>query len=195
MIEITLNETYGWKTGLRALRRPFNKERDSSWSETIPTEDDLRIMRALVHSGDDHAKVMRMIGVGLTIKAPRYWWTEMDCYKLGRFDADYEMLSESTMHRKKDQPFTEDDFEYHGAIHSFGMNEIQKCVCSGEASFEEYKATMPEGFLQTRDVILNYQALRHIYKGRRNHRLSQWKTFCSFIEEQVPFAREVITIE
>mgnify|MGYP002528063920 CR=1 FL=1 len=35
---------------------------------------------------------------------------------------------------------------------------------------------LPEGFIQTRMVSLNYQVLRTTYNQRKNHRLSGWNT-------------------
>ena len=44
-----------------------------------------------------------------------------------------------------------------------------------EQYFEKIKAMLPEGFLQTRMVSLNYQVLRTMYNQRKNHRLSGWR--------------------
>lgn len=45
-----------------------------------------------------------------------------------------------------------------------------------EQYFEKIKAMLPEGFIQTRMVSLNYQVLRTMYNQRKNHRLSGWNT-------------------
>lgn len=193
MIEIVVNESYGWRTALRALRRPFNREREYNWDQSVPNEDDLRIMKALILSGDDHAKVMRMIGVGLTVKAPRYWFLEFDTYRLGRFDTDCEMVSESTMHWKMSKEFLPSDFDMDGYDLAPIVNKRREQLLDKQISIEGFKANMPEGLLQTRDVLLNYQALRHIYHGRKDHRLSQWKEFCEFIKT-LPYS-ELITLE
>ena len=44
-----------------------------------------------------------------------------------------------------------------------------------EQYFEKIKAMLPEGFLQTRMVSLNYQVLRTMYSQRKGHRLSGWR--------------------
>lgn len=41
-----------------------------------------------------------------------------------------------------------------------------------EELFENIKAILPEGYLQTRMISLNYQVLRNMYKQRKNHKLS-----------------------
>ena len=42
--------------------------------------------------------------------------------------------------------------------------------------FEKIKAMLPEGYVQTRMVSLNYQVLRNMYNQRKNHKLSGWNT-------------------
>lgn len=193
MIDITFNEVYGFKTALKALRRPMNKERDESLGDT-PNFDDMRLMLGLAKLGDDNAKFMRMIGAGITVKAPRYWWMEFDTYKLGRFDLDEEHCSESTMHRKISEPFETSDFE-NGDIPSAylrQLNEVREMVASGQCWLEGLKTMIPEGFVQTRDMLLNYQAMRRIYHARKNHKLSQWREFCDWMETNIPYS-ELIT--
>lgn len=41
-----------------------------------------------------------------------------------------------------------------------------------EQYFEKIKAMLPEGYMQTRTISLNYQVLRTMYNQRKNHRLS-----------------------
>jgi hypothetical protein len=189
-IDITFNEVYGFKTALRALRRPMNKERDESLGDT-PTEDDLRLMVQLAKRGDDHAKFMRMIGAGITVKAPRYFWLELDTYKLGRFDLDEEHCSESTMHRKISEPFMVEDFDNSDIPSPYlgQLNGVRELVANGTCSLEGLKAMIPEGFLQTRDMLLNYQAMRRIYHARKNHALSQWREFCAWMVDNVPYSQ------
>lgn len=45
-----------------------------------------------------------------------------------------------------------------------------------EQYFEKIKAMLPEGYMQTRTISLNYQVLRTMYNQRKNHRLSHWNT-------------------
>lgn len=64
--------------------------------------------------------------------------------------------------------------------------ELYKGLSAGEIKeqyFEKIKAMLPEGFIQTRMVSLNYQVLRTMYNQRKNHRLSGWNTdFVNWIE-------------
>ncbi len=180
IFDIELVETYGMATALRALRRPMNKPPHGN---DKPGEDDLRLMRQLVTRGDDHTKFARMIGVGYTIRAPRYWWIEFSTYRVG-----VESVSESTMHRKMSSEFVSEDFEF--GVDAAGLENLnfrRSLVHKGKAPLEYLKAELPEGFLQTRDIVSNYQALRHIYQGRKDHRLPHWRKFCEWIME-LPYA-------
>lgn len=50
---------------------------------------------------------------------------------------------------------------------------------------------LPSSYNQTRNVMLNYEVLANIYKSRRNHKLDEWRYFCSWIET-LPYS-ELIT--
>ena len=50
---------------------------------------------------------------------------------------------------------------------------------------------LPESFLQTRTVTMNYAVLRNIIKQRRNHKLTEWHTFIDRLK-QLPYAKELL---
>jgi len=189
--EIETIETYGMETALRALRRPMNRTPNGN---DTPTDDDMRLMKSLVLKGDDHAKFARMIGVGFTIKAPRYWWIEFATYRAG-----FESVSESTMHRKMSEPFKESDFEF-GSLASADPEKetlkrlewLRDMVIKNHADLYLLKQEIPESYLQTRDIVANYQALRHIYHARKGHKLPHWQVFREWMEG-LPYS-ELITV-
>lgn len=51
---------------------------------------------------------------------------------------------------------------------------------------------LPESWLQTRTVTMNYENIRNMYFQRKNHKLTEWSK--SFIEwvESLPYAKELI---
>jgi hypothetical protein len=183
--EIETIETYGIQTALRALRRPMNRKPAKN---TEPLDTDMRLMLELVKKGDDHAKFARMIGVGFTVKAPRYWWIEFATYRAG-----IESVSESTMHRKMSEPFTEDDFEDGIFIDCLeDINARRKDYLNGYWTLYSLKGMIPESYLQTRDIVANYQALRHIYHARKGHKLPHWQVFREWMET-LPYS-QLITV-
>jgi hypothetical protein len=50
---------------------------------------------------------------------------------------------------------------------------------------------LPNGWLQTRTWTANYEVLRNMYHQRKNHKLSEWETFCSWIKT-LPYAQDFI---
>ncbi len=61
---------------------------------------------------------------------------------------------------------------------------------TGEALLQ-YKASLPEGTLQTRIFMISYQTLRRMYQQRRHHRLPEWQAFCDWIEN-LPYAGQFL---
>ena len=51
--------------------------------------------------------------------------------------------------------------------------------------------TNPAGFELTARLTTNYRCLKNIYAQRKNHRLPEWRVFCSWIES-LPYAKELI---
>lgn len=52
---------------------------------------------------------------------------------------------------------------------------------------------LPSSYNQKRTVMLNYEVLANMYKSRKNHKLTEWHTFCDWIKT-LPYA-ELITGE
>lgn len=169
MLEVKTIEIAGFLSAVEALRLPFGKECRSeteysdSWVEKyIPNfqadirvffnEKDLSLMSTLIKRGDEHAKVLRGIIVYAEINAPRFWWVEMDTYRIG----SERLSSESTMH-----------------IQGRGMSTEE---------LVKMKSELTEGTMQKRIQYFSYQALRRIYQQRRNHRLPHWHIFCDWIK-------------
>lgn len=50
---------------------------------------------------------------------------------------------------------------------------------------------LPSSYNQKRTVMLNYEVLANIYKSRKNHKLDEWRVFCTWIES-LPYS-ELIT--
>ena len=50
---------------------------------------------------------------------------------------------------------------------------------------------LPSSYNQKRTVMLNYEVLANIYKSRKDHKLDDWRDFCSWIET-LPYS-ELIT--
>lgn len=169
MLDVKTIEVAGFLSAVEALRLPFGKEcrsqtnYDDSWVEKIVPnfqsdvrvffdERDLTLMSILIKRGDEHAKVLRGIIAYAEINAPRFWWVEMDTYRIG----SERLSSESTMH-----------------IQGRGLSTEE---------LVKMKSELTEGTMQKRVQYFSYQTLRRIYQQRRNHRLPHWHIFCDWIK-------------
>lgn len=123
--------------------------------------EDLKLAAKLIIAGDDHAKAMRGIIVWFRLKMQAGFMIEFETYRHG-----VECLSTtSTMH-----------------------NELKHL--SG-IELAEAKQVGLSDKVYIRGVVMSYQALRHIYKARRNHRHPDWQIFCNSLE-QLPFFEYLI---
>lgn len=116
------------------------------------TKKQLSLLSNLVKSGDQHAKCIRGIMVGVRITAPIWFYRELETYNIGR----NRLSSESTMH-------------------------IECKKLEGEELMKA-KDEIPMGHIQRTIDTISYQTLRRIYFQRRHHRLPLWHQFCEWIE-------------
>ena len=172
---------------------------------------DLNLAQRMIRAGTSDRKFMRQIMVSVDITAPLYWWKEFDTYKVGTV-----ANSTSTMHKLASTPITKECFEMDDFNEDMMMYENEPynpdiylseywnmLINDLEYLRKKYNETkdkkwwkelirlLPESWLQTRTVTLNYQILRNIYSQRKNHRLTEWHSFCDWIKT-LPYAHELI---
>lgn len=160
-------------------------------------ENDMELAKKLIRAGSEHRKFLRMIHVQTDVIAPRYWWAEADKYKW------IEANSSSTMHLITKRELTLDDFSYTPLscdTVKYVMDEINcKIQLYNQVSDKEskdkvliaIKQMLPESYNQLRTIDTNYECLLSIYHQRKNHRLSEWHTFCDWIKS-LPYMEEFL---
>lgn len=161
---------------------------------------DLSLMKRLANAGTDHRKFLRMINVTMDITAPTYWWAEFDTYKVGTV-----RNSCSFMHKGTSRPFYVSDFSCcAGDIENTEqvattwqivvntLNELREkyLETKDKTIFQEIRNLLPSGYMQRSTVQLNYEVLLNMYKSRKNHRLQEWRDFCSWVET-LPYFNEI----
>lgn len=161
---------------------------------------DLSLMKRLAKAGTDHRKFLRMINVTMDITAPTYWWAEFDTYKVGTV-----RNSCSFMHKGTSKPFYISDFsccakdientEQVATTWQIVLNTLNKLrekylETKDKTVFQEIRNLLPSGYMQRSTVQLNYEVLLNMYKSRKNHRLQEWKDFCSLVET-LPYFTEI----
>ena len=188
-MKIKTLEVAGIHSALHAMRNPMDSwEKGDSVTGKVG-EKDMELSKKLAKSGTEHAKHLRMIMVWADIKAPRYWWTEFDTYRVG-----VEKVSCSTMHKLMARPVEVDDFENDG-ISPIALDNVIDYI-NGDMNL--YKNTsdpetknilwrgiiqlLPQSYRQKRTVMMSYAALRNIYRQREGHKLNEWQQFREWIE-------------
>ena len=181
---ITIKSVAGITEAMEGARLAYNSKRATDevrysglGNYKMVYNDDYKLLHRLIKKGDSHGKVARMVQVWLDITAPRFWWTEMDTYKIGTV-----ATSESTIHTILKRTLVSTDFEDGMDTETLQkLNDIKL-----KDGLYGIKRHLPESFLQRRIVNTNYQTLRHIYFDRKNHVLPQWKVFLTALDE-LPF--------
>ncbi len=211
MIEIKLHGTYNIYYAILGMRNPMNSwhlmdssELDQAGNCKIG-EKDLNLAQRLILAGSEHGKFLRFITVCFDLTAPLYWWKEFDTYKFA------EKNSCSTMHKLTSKDLGAHDFSF-DKLTDFRnaqirhLNDLIKAYKSREGEsdednefrkvvFRELIQDLPSSYMQKRTVITNYAELRNIYFQRRNHKLDEWRKFCTWVEETLPYAEELICLE
>ena len=180
---------------------------------------DYELMMRLRNAGTDHRKFMRMITVYLNITAPLYWWKEFDTYKVGTVanscstmhkihakeftleDFSYEHLLEPKDVHVPNDSCCNPNWEGCGIIAPIDiLEETINMLNKAREMFLETKdkkywwqmiQLLPTSYNQRRTIQLNYEVLANMYKSRKDHKLDEWRDFCSWIET-LPYS-ELIT--
>ena len=178
-MKIKVLTEHGYKEALLGLSLSYYREGlniDTWWTEDKQIKA-AKLAQSLAFKGLGHSKYLASIQVWLLVTAPRAWWIEMDTYKVGMTTN-----SASSMHTLMKEPVTADNFAVGTSI--VLIDNLNKLI-EDKADITTVKMNLPEGYLQTRQVCLNYMALQNIIKQRSGHRLKYWDMFCTEIMKQV----------
>ena len=149
-----------------------------SLSRDQPLGNMSKVAQSLCDRDGGHNKFLEFIAVWIDITAPRFWWQQMATYRIGN-----SFQSQSTMYTLTKNKLTQQNFEYN--IEENYLNYLNNLIES--RGLIKVKNLLPEGFLQRRIMFTNYKSLRTIYHQRHNHKLPQWKTFCSGVSTQLDY--------
>ena len=210
-------QVFNFEGALRGMRNPLESwaKSDSHYTTAesgkgidgyVIGPNDLSLAQKLIKGGSEHRKFLRQIMVSVDITAPLYWFKEFDTYKVGTV-----VNSTSTMHKIMSKPFTFAMFEMDDFVYTLEgewfWETIEKCNSyreqyttqkdtNPELAKQLWKALiriLPESFLQTRTVTMNYENLLNIVHQRSNHKLTEWHTFIKWIKT-LPYSSELLFI-
>ena len=181
---------------------------------------DLKLLSNLAKAGSDEAKFRRMIVVYLDVTAPMYWWKEADTYKVGTVRNSCSTMHK--IHAKEfilddfswEQLLNNgnDLFNYEFGKGNFttqiqplqfltnfiipSLNECRELYLKTKDKrfWWQMIQLLPSSYNQRATLMLNYEVLANMYHARKNHKLDEWREFCSWIET-LPYAKELIVGE
>ena len=181
---------------------------------------DMNLAQRLIRGGPEHRKFLRQIMITVDITAPLYWWKEADTYAIG-----VTKNSTSTMHKLASKPITLECFEiddYNPEIYDDNADPLlqkldidahikedllpffellrQKYLETNDKRYwKELVRWLPNGWLQTRTVTMNYENILSICHQREHHKLTEWsgmgenESFMKFARS-LPYANDLIFI-
>lgn len=90
---------------------------------------------------------------------------------------------------------TREDFQYIDVLYSV-INVCERLrqlylETKDKRYWKELVRLLPNGWLQTRTVTMNYENIRNMYHQREHHKLVEWHAFCDWVKE-LPYAEEFL---
>jgi hypothetical protein len=168
-------QVYGLENAIRCSKYPMAVDTKNVNTEVTKTVLSLGNSR----QGEGHDQWLTGILVQFDLTCTIKMWTEAERYHFFDF-----ISSQSTMHRIAKFDVRTQCNEY---VTDNTINEVEilKAIYLATEDKEDYLKLLyntPTGFQLTAGMTTNYRQLKTIYNQRRNHRLTEWREFCKWIE-------------
>lgn len=190
----------------------------TNWKEYILGPNDSKLCNGLAYAGTEHRKFMRSMQVRVRVTAPLYWWKEYDTYKIGTVTESESTMHTIAQREFTLEDFScehlgvltmgiNEDGIKEPTLRNLWFESLQKTIEDLNIARGFYNRTMdpdekkqywwqmiqllPSSYNQTRNLTLNYEVLANIYRQRKNHKLDEWREFCSFLET-LPYPEFII---
>lgn len=186
-MQVTKLEEAGYEQALKGIALSFYDHAipfEEFWTDER-RERTIHRSEALAFKGGGHNKFLASIFTWWYVQAPRCWWSEYDTYKVATT-----ANSSSTMHKLDKRFVTVEDFEEGTAdcaVDSFNqtLGTYKELGHPFYKDITKLKLNLPEGYLQERQLCINYMTLQNILCQREGHRLKQWSVFIEQVLNQV----------
>ena len=217
------NAIRGARNPLNSWNKMDSKEvlDESNQISCVIGPNDMKLLKMLIGAdnvknavGAPNAKFRRQILVSVDITGPLCFWKEFDTYKTGTV-----ANSTSTMHKLTSTPITKECFEKNpfgeeydlpteliDYLEKLRLQYLEASNSDNNSTVEKRKAlwykliySLPDSWLQTRTITMNYEVLANIAFWRRNHKQNCWsgkdnpsmKNMMSWISS-LPYASDLI---
>lgn len=183
---------------------------------------DIELGQKLIRAGSEHRKFLRQIFVCVDITAPLYIFKEFDTYKVGTVANSTSTMHKLATTPITGDCFETDDYNdlefdftyYDGYTNNQRPKYTASLSCEMsifidllETLRQKYLETkdkrywkelirwLPESWLQTRTITMNYENVYSMIRQRRNHKLTEWsKSFINWAKT-LPYAKEWLFLD
>lgn len=206
-MRITNVKVYDLDESIIASGYPMRTEAEMREVDEKDIKRAINLSKAATAENGAHGQYLTGIRVAFDLTFSNKAWVEAERYRFLEF-----VSSQSTMHRITKFNLDEAYNEYVDPrvieIMKEKVNEYKELECAmwpvgtdldqiereKKRKYLEILYTNPAGFELTARMTTNYRCLKNIYYQRRNHRLPEWREFCTWIET-LPYAKELILCE
>ena len=201
MIKIENLEVWGFRGAIRGMRNPMDSwnRMDTVFAENGDVikigENDASLMLRLKNAGPDHRKYLRMIHIQCDVTAPLYFWKDYDSYKVSTVSNSCSTMHKIHAYELNMSMFSTEDLD------EIGLNVLQTTIdymnyyreiyiASGmkdKTAWRKMIQMLPTSYNQKRTIDINYETLLNIFSSRSNHKLQEFRDFCSFLKKELPY--------
>lgn len=195
MIRIDNLQVYGFESAMRGMRNPMNSWHKNDTKNNWIGKNDMQLLMQLTKAGPDHRKVLRQMMISCDITSALYWWKEFDTYKVG-----VTTNSTSTMYKLCSRPLTIHDFSFdtEDTMTKMVIDNLNARISDYNEGMKQNKALwrsiiqlLPCAYNQTRTVTMNYEVILKMYQQRKNHKLSEWQEFCTYMYDNLAYFKDL----
>lgn len=190
-------KVYDLEESMRAAGYPMRTELDETPDFTKDWSRAQRLTKAS-RFNTAHAQFLTGIVVNFDLTFSNKAWIEAERYRFLNF-----ISSQSTMHcitkfglRKQCNEYVDERIitivqEYIDLYNSLTAQD-EETIEFKKNLYLKILYNLPSGFQLTARMTTNYRCLLNIYNQRHDHRLPEWREFCSQLLEELPFFKELV---
>lgn len=125
---------------------------------------------------------------------------KLDCFEIGDYNPDLcffehvedeDIISSVTVKDIVEGEENNDCWESPSMIHWLESLRLKYLETKDKRYWKELVRWLPNGWLQTRTVTMNYENLRSICHQREGHKLTEWHSFVAWAKT-LPYAEQLI---
>ncbi len=179
---------------------------------------DFKLAMKLQVGGEPHRKFVRQIFISCDIIAPWLFWKEYETYQIGTVENSTSQMHKMGSKILEAGDFVFSIFEeylpeYKEATIGSEHNEISKAYWEtvnlldvinekilrwrshknkgkhGNIFWRDLIECIPGSFIYRRTCTLNYEVMTQMYRWRNKHKLIEWREFCRFMVENLPYSQ------